>query len=225
MKTSVSPLLVLALGLFTPYTGAQAATREVPADLVLHYAVTENYIKMNDLASAQAVVRLALKTNPGAPSLHLQLAELCRAAGDKREAASAYARVLKADPADTSVPFRLASLHEEMGHPLQALSVLKAAAGRETLRRESLMGMARIYSGMGQDWPALDCYLRAAESGDGRAVMGMLNVGKRLLNQGNEGRAREVFALVRTAFPKDPEVNKALAKLGFQDSRTETALK
>lgn len=156
------------------------ARRAEPANLDWHYAIAENYVRMKDYASAQAVLRQALE----------------------------------ADPSNTRVPFRLASLHEEMGNPFLALSVLKEASGREALRTESLMEMARLYCDMGQDWPALDCYLRAAGLGEDRAVTGMLNVGKRLFNQGDVRRAKEVFALIRTAFPKDLEVDQALADLG-----------
>jgi tetratricopeptide (TPR) repeat protein len=204
--------LLVLLGHLALYVGpAGAAIREVPSSLDWHYAIAETYVKLKDYASARAVLRQALETNPGAAALHFHLAELCRAAGDKPQAAAAYARGLEADPADTRAPFRLASLHMEMGNPLPALSVLKKAAGREAVRRESLMEMARIYCAMGQDWPALDCYLRAADLGEERAVTGMLNVGKRLFDQGRVDRAREVFALIRTAFPKDLEVRQALA--------------
>ena len=160
-----------------------------------------------------AVLRLALKSDPADGSGLIRLAELCRAAGDKPRAAAAYARALEADPSDTRAAFGLAFLHEEMGNPLRALSVLKKAGASGIARRESLMEMARIYRAMGQDWPALDCYLRAAELGEGRAATGMLRIGKRLYDQGNVGRAREVFSLIRTAFPKDMEVGQALAAL------------
>ena len=216
---------VLALGLFAllvQYVGAaQAAPRPVPADLDLHYAIAETYVKMKDYASARAVLRLALKSNPGADTRYFHLAELCREAGDKPQAAAAYARALEADPSDTRAAFRLASLHEEMGHPLLALAVLKEAAGGDSARRESMMRaglmsasfmeMARIYCAMGQDWPALDCYLRAADLGERRAAAAMLKIGKRLSDQGDASRAHEVFDLVRTAFPKDAEVGRALA--------------
>jgi hypothetical protein len=42
----------------------------------------------------------------------------------------------------------------------------------------------------------------------------MLNVGKRLFNQGDLVRAKEVFARIKTAFPEDIEVNQAMADLG-----------
>lgn len=47
-----------------------------------------------------------------------------------------------------------------------------------------------------------------------RAVTGVPNLGKRLFNQGEVARAKEVFARIRTAFPADMEVEQALAELG-----------
>lgn len=182
MKKSIPSLPVLVLSaLLARHAGAaHVPLRPVPAGLDLHYAIAETYVKMKDFASARAVLRLALAT----------------------------------DPADTRAAFRLASLHEEMGEPLLALAVLEETAGGDSARRESLMEMARIYGAMGQDWPALDCYLRAADLGERRAAAGMLNVGRRLYSQGHAERAREVFALVRTAFPGDMEAGQAVAGLG-----------
>jgi tetratricopeptide (TPR) repeat protein len=198
MKKNLSSLLILALCIF-PLPAAHAgaaqaalpALRPVAAGQEHHCAIAESYVKMGDYASARAVLRLALESDPSGPSY-------------------------------TCAALRLASLHEETGNPLMALSILKQAALKKDpeseregdgARREILMEMGRIYCAMGQDWPALDCYLRAAELGESRAATAMLRVGKRLFRQGDVGRARDVFALIRTAFPKDRNVVRALADL------------
>ncbi len=206
----------------------ERAIREAPGFARPYLNAGGIYFSLDQVGLALARYHKALALDPENAGAIKMLGECYLKIGDKAQALFYFDRGRRSDPANLDWYYAIAetyvkmqdylsaqvALHEEMGNPYLALSVLKEASSREGIRRECLMEMARIYCSMGQDGPALDAYQRAAGLGEGRALTGMLNVGKRLFNQGDLARAKEIFARIKTAFPEDMEVSQALADLG-----------
>ncbi len=185
-----------------------------PENLDWYYAMVEIFVKMEDMHSAEKILQEALSTTIESSAIYFYLAELFQSEGEKTQAIGAYIHGMELEPTNARAPFQLASLHEEMGNPFLGLSVLKEASLQKPLQKECYLEMGRLYFSLGQFSVAVDSYAEAAKLGEIHALGGLLNVAKRVYNQGEKVQAREIFKRIQILFPNDPEVSQTLKDLG-----------
>lgn len=116
-----------------------------------------------ELTVARKELEGLVAADPGNPVFVGQLAEVCRAAGDRERAITLYKRAVALSPSDRDARYNLAVTLQEAGHQDAAITALETAIWLDPGRPEAHNTLGIALAAKGELAAARDQFARAAE--------------------------------------------------------------
>lgn len=187
-------------------------------------ALAEIYLRTGKSDQAAAQYRAILAADPANKENRDRLITLYLARRSFDDAVRETEIGLKQSPTDTGLQVFLARAHEGQGRTGEAVSLLEAAAAKDTVSPEPLMALGDLRFKKGEYVSALNMYEEALKrSPDNFAAMN--NIALLIADHGYEmGRAAELASRLYTRYPKEPAVVDTMGWVLFKQGKMDQAL-
>jgi tetratricopeptide (TPR) repeat protein len=197
------------------------AALEIDENAAIYYAISKNYLELNQLSRAATAGREAVRRDGSNVSYRENLANVYIRAREIDKAAEEYEKIIELDPNHQQAYYTLARLYQ-FEKPIRSLEVYSEMIDRFGEQIEVLAQIVDLNNSLGRHDDAADALNRMLEIEPGNESI-LITLGNTYLHAGKYDQAMEIFLDLAESYPDDIEVLTSLVDVYVQRKDYDTA--